>query len=130
MRGAGARIAWLLLLSAGTALPASAQSWCRQGGVDLLVGGARPACTAPPAAAARRAAPADDATRVSVPLQARRDLDRRAILEQELQALLVREQALRRAAGDGGDDDRLAALRRTLDDLRAVRAELARLPTT
>jgi hypothetical protein len=112
-----------LLLGLCSCGMAQAEAWCRQGAVDLLVGGTSRACAS--TAAPQPPQRADAALRVPPALQARRDADRRAILEDELQTLLQRERDL--VAG-GADAARQAALRRTQDDVRAVRAELARLP--
>lgn len=101
--------------------PSVAASWCRQGGVDLLLGGT---ATARCPAADRSLAAADvraEHPRVPARTQALRDEDRRAILEEELRTLAGRERELQAHEPSG------AALQRTRADLRALRAELARL---
>ena len=119
-----------MLLGAVGLSPAQAQSWCRLGTVDVLVGGAQPACSQTAMApgllrSTEAVGPADPTTRVPAHLQAQRDADRRAILQDELHALQLRERTL---LGDRGGQSGQATLRRTQDDMRAVRAELARLP--
>jgi len=116
------------VLASLPAMPVQADSWCRDGSVEVWAGGANAACVssvaADPRAAAAAAAPGVRA-RVPAAAQAQRDAGRRAILEAELDGLLERERMQNSATGPDRNE---AALLRTQADLRALRQELARLP--
>ena len=122
----------LALACACLALPAMAAAGCRVGGVEWIVGG--PAASPCPAADAPReratgatgASPASGASgaewRVASATQRERDGERRRILSTELDQEQARQAQLRARPADAD------ALRRSEENLRALRAELARLP--
>ncbi len=136
-----AAAAALLLTAVLGAAPAGAQTVCKDDGVEYLLGGAAaagPGCKAVAAAPARRtlrtaaAAPAPAHTQSPSPRpRERADFgqdERRLILETELkkaqQALQGFSQALGGSAGSAAPADKT----RALADVRALTAELARLP--
>lgn len=136
-----AAAAALLLTAMLGAAPAGAQTVCKNDGVEYLLGGAAaagPGCKAAVAPTARRtprtaaAAPAPTHTQSPSPRpRERADFgqdERRLILETELkkaqQALQGFSQALGGPAGSAAPADKT----RALADVRALTAELARLP--
>ncbi|QMV72837.1 hypothetical protein HS961_08300 [Comamonas piscis] len=136
-----AAAAALLLSAALSAAPAGAQTVCKDEGVEYLLGGAAaagPGCKAAVAPPARRTlrtaasapAPTQTPSQSSRPRE-RADFgqdERRLILETELkkaqQVLQGFSQALGGSAGSAAPADKT----RALADVRALTAELARLP--
>lgn len=137
-----AAAALLMTAALGTA-PAVAQTVCKNDGVEYILGGAAaagPGCKAAAATPARRtlrtaaAAPALAPTNTQSPSPRPRERadfgqdERRLILETELkkaqQALQGFSQALGGSAGSAAPADKT----RALADVRALTAELARLP--
>lgn len=114
MRSGAAALAAALMLGAPHA-PGQAEWRCRQGRVEVIVGGSQ-GCTEPAAAAPAPASPqARDPQR-------QRDQDRRAILETELRQ---EQAALATLLKDGRPADP-AARRRVQDNIDALLRELAR----
>lgn len=106
-------------------LTGGAASVCREGKVEMIIGGARAANNC--AGSARAAAPAADRPamgpmRVSATEQRQRDQDRRAILESELQR---ERQTLAEQTRPGSGVDE-AAVNRTRSNLAALQRELGR----
>lgn len=139
--GALTAAAVLLLFAALGALPAGAQTVCKDEGVEYILGGAAaagPGCKAAVATPARRtlrtaaSAPAPTHTRSPSPRPPERAAfgqdERRLILETELkkaqQVLQGFSQALAGSAASAAPADQA----RALADVRALTAELARLP--
>ena len=135
-----AAAALLMTAALGTA-PAVAQTVCKDEGVEYILGGAAaagPGCKAAAATPARRtlrtAASSPAATHTPSPATRPRERadfgqdERRLILETELkkaqQALQGFSQALGGSAGSAAPADKT----RALADVRALTAELARLP--
>lgn len=117
-------IATLIAASAG----ASEATVCREGKVEMIIGGAQAtnacggAARAPAPSAGRTSTPSMTSVRISDVEQRQRDQDRRAILENELQ----RERqtlADQLRPGSGADE---AAVNRTRSNLAALQRELGR----
>jgi len=141
-----AAAAALLLTAVLGAAPAGAQTVCKDGGVEYLLGGAAaagPGCKAAAAAAvaappARRtlrtaaAAPAPAHTQSPSPRpRERADFgqdERRLILETELKKAQQVLQGFSQALGGSANGAVPADKTRALADVRALTAELARLP--
>ncbi|MBQ0945555.1 hypothetical protein KAK07_19605 [Ideonella sp. 4Y16] len=110
---------WLAVVVLGLLLrPASAQWHCRQGRVELIVGGAQGCVESAPASPS--AAPPSPG--VAPTLQRQRDIARRAILENELR----QEQAALAALQSAGRVVNPAERQRAQDNIDALRRELAR----
>ncbi len=135
-----AAAALLLTAALGTA-PAVAQTVCKNDGVEYLLGGAAaagPGCKAAAAAPARRtlrtaaAAPAPTHTQSPSPRpRERADFgqdERRLILETELKKAQQVLQGFSQALGGSAASAAPADKTRALADVRALTAELARLP--
>lgn len=114
----------------GGAAHADAPLVCHDGGVEMIIGGAaeQGRCAGKPqqrGASASSVPPAHDAMRVSGRDQQRREMERRAILQQELQQ---EQLALAAQLGGGTAARDPAALVRTRGNVEALKRELARLP--
>ncbi|MEK8031078.1 hypothetical protein AACH06_09655 [Ideonella sp. DXS29W] len=106
-------------------LTGGAASVCREGKVEMIIGGARAASTC--TGSTRAAAPVASRTavspmRISDTEQRQRDQDRRAILESELQR---ERQTLAEQTRQGSGVDE-AAVNRTRSNLAALQRELGR----
>lgn len=140
-----AAAALLLTAALGTA-PAVAQTVCKNDGVEYLLGGAAaagPGCKAAAAAAVaaaparrtlRTAASSPAATHTPSPATRPRERadfgqdERRLILETELKKAQQALQGFSQALGGSGGSAAPADKTRALADVRALTAELARLP--
>lgn len=138
-----AAAAALLLSAALGAAPAWAQTVCKDEGVEYILGGATaagPGCKATAAPPARRmlrtaaAAPAPTHTPSPSPRpRERADFgqdERRLILETELKKAQQVLQGFSHALGGSAGSAAPADQTRALADVRALTAELARLPPT
>lgn len=139
--GALTAAAVLLLSAALGASPAGAQTVCKDEGVEYLLGGAAaagPGCKPAVATPARRtlrtaaAAPAPTHTRSPSPRPPERadfgQDERRLILETELKKAQQVLQGFSQALGGAAASAAPADQTRALADVRALTAELARLP--
>ena len=139
--GSLAAAAALLLTAALGTAPAGAQTVCKDDGVEYILGGAAaagPGCKAAAAAPARRtlrtaaAAPAPAHTQSPSPRpRERADFgqdERRLILETELKKAQQVLQGFSQALGGSDGSAAPADKTRALADVRALTAELARLP--